>query len=69
MMKYFKGTLEECQALVQRLDEFYGLPTKHTSTFYAYPEQHDNKYIVRIKDRHYNDLTDEEKSKVENLNI
>tara|TARA_R100000388_G_C7169746_1_gene123314 strand:- start:387 stop:590 length:204 start_codon:yes stop_codon:yes gene_type:complete len=67
-MKYFKGTLEECQALVQRLDNFYGLPTRHTLTFYI-PEEYNDEYIVRVKDKHYNDLTNEEKSKVEDLNI
>ena len=55
-MKYFKGTLAECQALVQRLDNFYGFPNEHTYTF-GYPDQDNDKYIVRIKDRHYNDLT------------
>ena len=62
-MKYFRGTLAECQALIQRLDNFYGLPTEYTLTF-GYPEQDDDKDVVRIKDRHYNDLTNEEKSKV-----
>ena len=62
-MKYFRGTLAECEALVQRLDSFYGFPDEHTYTF-DYPEQDDDKYIVRIKDRHYNDLTDDEKSKI-----
>ena len=62
-MKYFRGTLAECQALIQRLDNFYGLPTEHTYSF-DYPEQDDDKYVVRIKDRHYNDLTIAEKSKV-----
>ena len=62
-MKYFRETLVECQALIQRLDNFYGLPTKHTYSF-GYPEQDDDKYVVRIKDRHYNDLTNDEKSKV-----
>ena len=62
-MKYFKGTLAECQALVQRLDSLYGLPTENTLTFCT-PEQDGDKYIVRIKDKCYNDLTDDEKSKV-----
>ena len=62
-MKYFRGTLAECEALIQRLDNFYGLPTEHTLTF-GYAEQDDDKYILRIKDRHYDDLTDDEKSKV-----
>ena len=62
-MKYFIGTLAECQALVQRLDSFYGFPNEHTLTFY-YPEEDGDKYIVRVKDIHYNDLTDDEKSKV-----
>lgn len=62
-MKYFRGTLAECQALIQRLDNLYGLPTEHTLTFCT-PEQDDDKYVVRIKDRHYNDLTNDEKSKV-----
>ena len=62
-MKYFRGTLAECQALVQRLDNFYGFRNEHTHTF-SYPEQDDDKYIVRIKDKHYDDLTDDEKSKV-----
>ena len=62
-MKYFRGTLAECEALVQRLDNFYGFPNEHVYTF-DYPEEDGSKYIVRIKDRYYNDLTDEEKSKV-----
>ena len=62
-MKYFKGTLEECQALIQRLDALYKLPNEHTHSF-GYPEQDSSDYIVRIKDRHYNDLTNDEKSKV-----
>ena len=62
-MKYFKGTLAECQALIQRLDSFYGFPNEHTYTF-DYPEQDDDKYIVRIKEKYYNDLTYDEKSKV-----
>jgi len=62
-MKYFKGTLEECQDLIKRLDSLYGLPNQHTYSF-GYPEQDSSDYIVRVKDRHYNDLTDDEKSKV-----
>ena len=62
-MKYFKGTLTECEVLIQRLDNFYGLPNEHTYSF-GYPEQDGSDYIVRIKYRHYNDLTIAEKSKV-----
>ena len=67
-MKYFKGTQQECQDLINRLDNFYGLPDKHTYTF-GIEEEYNNDYIVRVKDRHYNDLTDDEKSKVEDLTI
>jgi len=62
-MKYFRGTLAECEALIQRLDNFYGFPASHTLTF-GYAEQDDDKHIVKIKERFYNDLTDDEKSKV-----
>ncbi len=67
-MKYFKGTKQECQDLINRLNVFYGYPDKHTYSF-GREEEYNNNYIVRIKDRHYNDLTDNEKSKVEDLNI
>lgn len=67
-MKYFKGTKQECQDLINRLNVFYGFPDKHTYTF-GIEEEYNNSYIVIVKDRHYNDLTDDEKSKVEDLNI
>ena len=65
-MKYFKSTQEECNSLVSRLDALYGLPSEHTYTFYV-PEPHEGEYIVRIKDVHYGDLTEDEKSKVEEI--
>ena len=62
-MKYFRGTLAECEALIQRLDNFYGFPANHTLTF-GYAEQDDDEHTVKIKEKFYNDLTDDEKSKV-----
>ena len=67
-MKYFKGTQQECQNLINRLNSLYGLPNEHTYTL-GIEEDYNDYYIVRVKDRHYNDLTDDEKSKVEDLTI
>lgn len=67
-MKYFKGTQQECQNLINRLNVFYGYPNEHTHTF-SIEEEYNDDYIVRIKDRHFNDLTDDEKSKVEEITI
>jgi len=67
-MKYFKGTQKECQDFINRLNSLYGFPNEHTYSF-GIEEQYNDDYIVRVKDRHYNDLTDDEKSKVENLNL
>lgn len=67
-MKYFKGTQQECQDLINRLNSLYGFPNEHTYTF-GVEEQYNDDYIVRVKDRHINDLTNDEKSKVEDLTI
>ncbi len=67
-MKYFRGTKQECQDLINRLNIFYGYPDEHTYTFDV-EEEYNNDFIVRIKDRYYNDLTDDEKSKVEEITI
>lgn len=67
-MNYFKGTKKECQDLIDRLDIFFKLPNEHTYTF-GCPEQLNSDYIVRIKDRHYDNLSNDEKSKVEDLTI
>tara|TARA_R110000851_G_scaffold29277_1_gene80778 strand:- start:155 stop:352 length:198 start_codon:yes stop_codon:yes gene_type:complete len=65
-MNYFKGTKKECQDLIDRLNVFFKLPNKHTYTF-GYPEQLNNDYVVRIKDKHYSSLSNDEKLKVEEL--
>mgnify|MGYP003114797262 FL=1 len=67
-MKYFKGTQKECQDFINRLNSLYGLPNEHTYSF-GIEEQYNDDYIVRVKDRHINDLTNDEKSKVEDLTI
>ena len=67
-MKYFKGTQQECQDLINRLNSLYGLPNEHTYSF-GVEEEYNDDYIVRIKDRHLNDLTNDEKSKVEEITI
>tara|TARA_R100000900_G_scaffold94990_1_gene73749 strand:- start:219 stop:422 length:204 start_codon:yes stop_codon:yes gene_type:complete len=67
-MKYFRGTKQECQDLINRLNSLYGFPNDHTYSF-GIEEEYNNDYIVRIKDRHINDLTNDEKSKVEDLTI
>ena len=67
-MKYFKGTQQECQDLINRLNSLYGFPYEHTYTI-GVEEQYNDDNIVRVKDRHINDLTNDEKSKVEDLTI
>jgi hypothetical protein len=67
-MKYFKGTQKECQDFINRLNSLYGLPNEHTYSF-GIEEQYNDDYIVRVKDRHIKDLTNDEKSKVEDLTI
>jgi len=68
MTQYFVGTKQECENLVSRLNEFYKYPNEHIYTF-DYPQKYNDDYLVVIKDRHYNDLTDEEKLKVKNIEI
>jgi hypothetical protein len=67
-MKYFRGTKQECQDLINRLNIFYGYPNEHIYTFDV-EQEYNSDYIVRVKDKHLNDLTDDEKSKVEEITI
>ena len=67
-MKYFKGTKQECQDLIIRLNSLYGFPNEQTYSF-GVEEEYNSDYIVRVKDKHLNDLTNDEKSKVEEITI
>ena len=42
-MKYFKGTQQECQDLINRLNSLYGFPNEHTYTFGVEEEYNSSK--------------------------